>query len=366
MVTNTGNETITGIALNDDQLGAIACPQTTLVPGESMDCGAQTGVAQRTDTAAYVNVATVTGDAQGGGQATPVTDTDPSHYWGYEPGIVIEKSTNGEDADTPTGPAVPVGDPVQWTYEITNTGNVSIVEFTVTDSDPSVSVSCPSIGLLLPGESLTCQANGTAQAGQYTNTATVEALDFFEDELTDTDPSHYFGEQPGLVIEKSTNGVDADRAPGPDIIEGSVVTWSYVVTNTGNVDLVDLVVTDDRIGTIPCPSTALAVGETVTCTSRGTAVVGQYTNTGTATAVSSTSATTVSDTDPSHYNGQLGNLAPQPPTTVPPTPTVPPGGNLPATGSDGPRVVLTVGLLAAVAGLVLLMTRRAGRNRRTT
>ena len=37
-----------------------------------------------------------------------------------------------------------------------------------------------------------------------------------------------------------------------------------------------------------------------------------------------------------------------------------------ATGSDGPQTLLTVGLLAAIAGLVLLMTRRAGRKRRTT
>ena len=363
-VTNTGNETITGIALTDDQLGAIACPTTTLAPGESMDCDDQTGIAQRTDTAAYVNVATVTGNAQGGGQPTPVSDTDPSHYWGYEPAVVIEKSTNGEDADLPTGPAIAVGDTVQWTYEVTNTGNVSIVDFTVTDSDPDVSVVCPQIGLLLPGDSVTCQANGTARSGQYTNTATVEAVDFFEDELSDTDPSHYFGDQPALVIEKSTNGIDADQAPGPVITEGDLVTWTYVVTNTGNVDLVDLIVTDDRIGTIDCPSQVLEVGETVTCTAQGTAVTGQYVNIGTATAISSLSATTVTDTDPSHYNGALANLPPQPPTTVPPTPTVPPGGNLPATGSDGPRTIVTVGLLAAVAGIVLMMTRRAGRNRR--
>jgi LPXTG-motif cell wall-anchored protein len=379
-VTNTGNETITSIALSDDQLGTIVCPRTTLNPGESMDCDDQTGTAQRTDAGAYVNLATVTGNAQGDGQPTPVIDTDPSHYWGYEPGVAIEKSTNGEDADTPTGPAVAVGDPVQWSYEVTNTGNVSIVAFTVTDSDPDVSVSCPPIGLLLPGESVTCEASGTARAGEYTNTATVDALDFFEDEVSDTDPSHYFGEQPAIVMEKSTNGIDADLAPGPDITEGELVTWSYVVTNTGNVDLVELVVTDNRIGTIPCPSTTLAVGATVTCTAQGAAAIGQYANVGTATAITTTTGTPVTDTDPSHYNGKLASVPPQPPTTLPqppttlpqppttlpPTPTVPPGGNLPATGSDGPQTFLMVGLLAAVAGLVLLMTRRAGRNRHTT
>jgi LPXTG-motif cell wall-anchored protein/uncharacterized repeat protein (TIGR01451 family) len=367
-VSNTGNETITDIELTDDQLGTITCPQTSLDPGESMDCTERTGIAQRTDTAPYVNIATVTGTPATG---PDVTDSDPSHYWGYEPGVTIEKSTNGEDADTPTGPVVAVGDRVQWNYVVTNTGNVSIIAFSVTDSDPAVTVVCPRIGLLLPGSNVVCQASGTAIAGQYSNIATVDALDFFEDELTDTDPSHYFGAAPAIDIEKSTNGVDADQAPGPNITEGSLVTWRYVVTNTGNVDLVDLVVTDDRIGTISCPTDTLAVGASATCVATGTAVAGQYANIGTATAVTraGSSPIRVTDSDPSHYNGELAAIPPQPPTTQPPTTQAPdliPGGQLPATGSDGPHAMLTAGLLAALAGLVLLLIRRVGRRRLTS
>ena len=62
-----------------------------------------------------------------------VSDTDPSHYFGAAPAIDIEKATNGEDADSPTGPYIIVGDLVTWTYNVTNTGNVPLVNVNVTD-----------------------------------------------------------------------------------------------------------------------------------------------------------------------------------------------------------------------------------------
>jgi hypothetical protein len=55
--------------------------------------------------------------------------------------------------------------------------------------------------------------------------------------VADSDVSHYFGEQPGIVLEKTTNGEDADDAPGPFVAAGSTVVWRYTMTNTGNVPL---------------------------------------------------------------------------------------------------------------------------------
>ncbi|MBN2113271.1 MAG: hypothetical protein JW785_03995, partial [Acidimicrobiia bacterium] len=83
---------------------------------------------------------------------------------------------------------------------------------------------------------------------------------------------------PAIDIEKATNGEDADLPTGPQVRVGSTVTWTYVVTNTGNTALTDVVVADDKEGSITCPQDRLAVGESMTCTEQGIAQVGQYAN----------------------------------------------------------------------------------------
>jgi hypothetical protein len=136
----------------------------------------------------YENIATARGTGQSG---LVVTDTDPSHYVGIASSISLQKLTNGVDADTVPGPTVAAGSTVTWTYVVTNTGNVEIRTFDVIDSDPAVTVVCPTVVGIAPGASVTCRATGTAQLGQYSNLGTVTALDVYEATLTSTDPSHY-------------------------------------------------------------------------------------------------------------------------------------------------------------------------------
>ena len=107
---------------------------------------------------------------------------------------------------------------------------------------------------------------------------------------------------PSVEIVKTTNGADANDAPGPTITVGSAVNWQYVVTNTGTIALTNVKVTDDRNVSVNCPSTTLAVGGTMTCTGSGVATAGQYRNVGTVTASSASGS--VTDSDASHYFGQ--------------------------------------------------------------
>jgi hypothetical protein len=300
VVMNTGSQPLIGIVVTDDQLGVIDCPHNTLASGHMMTCTAQ-GVAEEGQ---YANVGSATGT---GPQGVGALDEDPSHYFGITPGVAaidIEKSTNGEDADEETGPEITVGDPVEWTYEITNTGDLPLEQIAVTD-DQLGDITCPA-DELEPGESMTCTADGFAVEGQYANLGSVIGLTAEDEEATDEDPSHYLGvafvETPEIDIEKATNGANADGGSGPVLAVGDPVTWTYVVTNTGNVDLTGVAVSDDQEGAIVCPQATLAVGESMTCTADGIALVGPYANLGTA-AGTAPDGTVVEDSDPSHYFG---------------------------------------------------------------
>jgi uncharacterized repeat protein (TIGR01451 family) len=305
-IENTGDMDLVDVTLTDDNgtpgdaSDDYTCAVGDLAIGAVDDTTCtRTGVAEAGQ---YANIADVVGTPIINGDPSPdkVTDTDPSHYYGVSSSIDIEKATNGQDADTPTGPYIEVGDPVAWTYEVTNTSNVTLIDVTVVD-DQGVAVTCPQ-DTLDPGESMICTGVGVAVAGQYANEATVTGRDPTGASVTDKDPSHYFGSEPAIDIEKATNGEDADEPTGPKVDEGSTINWTYEVTNIGNVTLTNVAVTDDQNVSVTCPKDTLDPGESMTCTAQGVAVLGQYANLGTVTGVSPTGKQ-VTDTDPSHYFG---------------------------------------------------------------
>jgi uncharacterized repeat protein (TIGR01451 family) len=294
VITNSGNVTLTAITLVDDPAAAIDCPRQSLAPEETMTCTAT----EAASVGQFVNIATVNATPPGGLDA--VSDTDPSHYFGIDPAIDLEKLTNGEDADAEPGPSVLVGEPITWTYVITNTGNVTISAVTLVD-DRLGAVDCPGTTLAV-SESVTCSAFGTAVGGQYVNVATATGLPTVGPEVEASDSSHYFGAEPGITLEKLTNGEDADEFPGVEIGVGQPITWTYLVTNTGSVELADVTVTDDKGVEVSCPKTVLAPDEHMECTASGISQEGPYVNVGTAVGHPE-QGEAVSDSDPSHYFG---------------------------------------------------------------
>ena len=232
VVTNSGNSALNGVTVTDDTGEQVTCPKTTLAVREVMSCTA-TGTAA---VGPYKNVAVATGvDATG----AAVADDDPSHYFGSVSAIHVEKLTDGLDADEPMGPLIPVGGSVTWTYQVTNAGNVVIKGVELVDDKgvvPQFTGGDDGDEDLEPGELWTYTASGTAVAGQYVNTAIATGLDALENELRDSDPSHYFTQGPGPPNPSPSPEPDLELTKVADkqrVRAGNVVGFRLRVRNTG-------------------------------------------------------------------------------------------------------------------------------------
>ena len=205
------------------------------------------------------------------------------------PQLDLDKSATPASYDT-------VGDVVTYTYTLTNTSNVTLTgPFTVTDD--KTTVSCPATSTLAPAASVTCTATYTVtqvdlDAGSVTNHAIGAAT--FDGGAVVSDPAVVTVEadkQPELTLDKSVTPATYDAA-------GDVLSYSYLVTNTGNVTITDPVtVTDDQV-TVTCPPLppgGLAPGAALTCTASHSVTqadvdAGEVINTAAASSGTTTSA----------------------------------------------------------------------------
>jgi len=298
LVTSTGTIALASIQFVDDQDVSINCPRWDLLAGEAMECAATLPAAlvgQQSD------AATVYGTPEDG--SPTVSASDPSHYFGVAASIALDKLSLGMDADSPPGPYVVSGEAVTWSYLVTNTGNITLTNVVVAD-DQGISVTCPG-PTLASGEAMVCEASGTAVAGQYANLATVEGNPPAGlVPASASDPSHYYGVAASFALAKYTNGHDVDAPPGPFALVGEMVTWSYRVTNTGNITLTQIVVTDDQGVDVVCPQEVLASDEAMVCTGTDAAILGPYSNLATVTGLPPMGPV-ASATDRSYYRGVL-------------------------------------------------------------
>jgi uncharacterized repeat protein (TIGR01451 family) len=302
-IENTGNVTLTGITLTDSVYNLAGI--TPALPASLAAGAVYEGIIG--PIAATAGGHTNTGNATAYWEANPVSDTDPANYFGSALTIDLIKyvsvnnQTSWDDANSPPGPSILVGKDVYFKFRIENTGNVTLTGITLTDTVYNLTGITPALPASLASGAVYEGIIGpiAATAGGHTNTG--NATGYWEaNPVSDTDPANYFGSPPApaIDIEKHTNGVDADTAPGPYISINSTVTWTYIVTNTGDVDLTGIVVTDDKLGPIGTIA-FLAVNATQTLYAYGTAAAGQYANN--STVVGYYDAIQVTDSDPSHY-----------------------------------------------------------------
>jgi plastocyanin len=318
-VSNPGNVALSDVSISDDN-GTPSDPNDDLnvctIPSLAVDETQTCTIESSAASGQYGNL----GSASGTPPIGPDTSaSDPSHYFGSQPGISLQKRTNDQDADSAPGPYILSGDTVTWEYQVSNTGNVALSDVTITDdngtpTNPADDITVCTIASLGAGSDQTCTRSGTAAVGQYANLGSVAGTPPVGPDVSASDPSHYFGASPGISLQKRTNDQDADSAPGPYILIGEPVSWEYQVSNTGNVELSAVTVTDDNgTPTNPadditvCTIASLGAGSDQTCSRSGTAAAGQYANLG---SISGTPPVgpDVSDSDPSHYYGATAGL----------------------------------------------------------
>ena len=194
------------------------------------------------------------------------------------PGLAFQKQI----ATSASGPwrnfvAVTVGQGVYYRFVVENTGDIPLTNVSVSDPDLNLSACSWQDGdgnpltapFTLPVADLDeehiayCVLGPvTAQAGQHTNTATADSTE--TGPVTDT-------------ATYATVGLTLEKRAEPDyfVNAGEVLTYTYVVTNTGYAPLQGPVVVTDTLTTVTCPDVTTVIpdgdnfldpGEAITCT----------------------------------------------------------------------------------------------------
>lgn len=261
--TNTGNLTLTGVAISDEGATITGCspvgegepPVVTLAPGDSLVCQAT-----RTVTSGDVTAGQVTNTAQATSNETGVRGSNDI----VSPLIIAGTADVAiTKQETSSGP-YRLGDSITYLIVVTNVGEVPLEAIGV--SDAGATVTCPNPLLdLQPGDTVTCDATHVITAEDlanpsYTNTATFSSLQIENAPSNEvvTDLPVF----PALAIFK--------RQLSATVTElGSAITYALTVLNTGNTSLVNVGVSDPIATLEECspelPVAELASGSTIEC-----------------------------------------------------------------------------------------------------
>ena len=294
-VSNAGNGPLTISSLRDDA-GTPAVTTDDFTPAPVLSAGYNVGDTDRDnqldvgETWRYSASGTVVAGARTNSVSAvgtdprtgaTTTDTDLANYVGQAASIRVAKAVNAlqpsdptryEAADVATGPMLPVGSAVTWTYQVFNLGEVELDVIDLSDSDGFMPVlvadggDVDGDGRLDPGEvwlyssraangQAVTGATATALAGQQSNTATVRASNDAGRIFTDDDRAHYFGTAGGISVVKAINATNPNQpTPAQDannpsspfaLTAGSVPTFTFQVRNLGAQALGSVVLVDD-------------------------------------------------------------------------------------------------------------------------
>ena len=304
VLTNVGTTSLSDLTITDDLLGddveytfhwddSEVAVEGTLAPGESVRATAAYVLTQEDVDRGWVhNVAT--------GGATPPPTLNPEDPDNPVPSEPVETPPDEELTELPADPALELtksgsfdaeavaGSVIEYTFVATNTGNVTLTDVSIDDPLPGLgelAYDWPGeTGVLVPGASVVATAQYTVtqadvDAGVVLNTATaggtppptIDPQDPETPEPNDpieTPPAEEdtpLPSDPNIELEKTSDVDDS-------VVAGDYIEYTLVATNTGNVTLSNVSITDRLEGlselrfTWPQEPGVLAPGESVTAT----------------------------------------------------------------------------------------------------
>jgi len=283
-LTNSGNVTLTPpYAISDNRVANVTCPSTpnSLDPGQSVLC-----VKGYTLTNADVNAGQIVNQATG----TAFFNT----------AIVTSNTASATVYTTPIhlriipNPSVATAKDqvITYTYRARNTTNGTLNGLVVTSSRTPV-IDCPTT-TIPSGSAVDCTATFTItqahmDAGSVLTTtasATAEGGTVTSNEAT----NDLLIQQNPLLTAVITANPSQPTPPADTIPAGTTITYTYTLTNSGNVTLTSPFAVTDSLTTITCTDQSpLAPAATRDCTGTYTVTAndvaaGSITNTGSASA----------------------------------------------------------------------------------
>ena len=317
--TNTGNVTLTNVVIAETSftgsgsMSALTCvpPQpATLAPGAVLTCTAAYVVTQAdVDAGSVDNTATATGTPPTG---PDVTDTDDATVPATQaPAVTIDKTASVVDVNG--NGLTDVGDEIDYSFVVTNTGNVTLTNVTVNDTllaSVGITITCAPT-TLAPAAVATCTADAPyvitqadVDAGAVQNTATATG-----DDPTGTPVTS----PPDMTITPTDQAAAIDLVKTVDkttLVAGQTLNYTFTATNTGNVTLTNVVIAEtsftgsgsmSALTCVPPQPATLAPGAVLTCTAayvvtQADVDAGSVDNTATATGTPPTGPD-VTDTD---------------------------------------------------------------------
>ena len=264
-VQNTGGLTVTDITLTDNLSGIALSggPIAGLAPGTSDNStftGTYTITQTDIDNGGVRNTATVTGDGNG---IDDVTDTSGTYSYldqatdvvfNQTAALALVKTATLNDTDGSGDHSA--GDTISYSFAVYNTGDQTVTGITI--SDPLVTVSGGPIDLA-SGASDTTTFTGTytvtqsdVDAGSVTNSAYVSGTDANGWSVSDTSGTAQNNDISTIVtltalpsIALIKGGVLNDGGDGADA--GDTISYNFTVTNTGNVTLSNIQISDPML-----------------------------------------------------------------------------------------------------------------------